>query len=626
MATPARRPSGRVTAHRAQTYHGPNPYSRDPVVVVRLEVDERAAAEGPERCERMAASSRAWFDRPASFETCRTPLGIAEFLASWTRATLTRQRGFLHTAKALEEDGAVSVAIGFHHPGLSYNALLLATELFNRAQRPFEAEDARSLEQMWTACLKQHPDYQIAFLMQAARAADVPFMSVLPAFKTWLFGWGVRSRLFLESQSGGDTAIGDRLTRDKPGGKLFLRGLGIPVPDHYLADSDANLAAAEQMIGWPCVVKPVGGGRSVGVVTDIANSAQLAKAVRETVAAHGAPVMIERQVPGEVYRILVASGRVACVVRRAAPHIVGDGEQTVRQLIIARNRDLAGMQRQMDFVGPIPNDGEFRAALAREGIRLDEVPAKGRKLSLRRIPLLSSGAVYTDVTAETHPETVRMAETIAAAFGIENCGIDFMTTDIARSMAEEGGVLEANTIPGLRVPMMAGLDMLAIGRQALGDHPARIPAALLVASRETLATLRESLAFDETTGWVVDGAAGVGTLALPVQAQSAGRGSQLPTHRAAAMIVRNPFVESIFIAAPLAELVEDGLPLDRFDTIVCLGEKPDPKWERVLREASGSYVRAKGLPEALKLCGLAARAKRTAPKKRAKRSIEQDRG
>jgi D-alanine-D-alanine ligase-like ATP-grasp enzyme len=617
MATRANRPRARVTAERAQTYYGPNPYSRDPVVVVRLHVNDLAVAKGSERCAQIAERSRVWFRPPASFESCGTALGIAEFLAAWTRTGLTRQRGVIHAAKGFAEDGAVGVALGFHNPDLSYAAVSFAVELFNRAGRPLDPEDAKQLEQMWVACAKHHPDYQIAFLMEAARAADVPFMPVLPQFKTWLFGWGARGRLFLESQSGRDTAIGERLSRDKPAGKAFLRGLGVRVPDHYLTESDADLAEAEQRIGWPCIVKPVNGGRSVGVVTDIADSGQLAKAVRETVAEHGAPVMIERQVPGEVYRILVAGGRVACVVRRAAPHVVGDGHSTVRQLIVARNREQAGLRRKLNFVGVIPNDGEFRAALAREGIGLDDVLDKGRKLILRRIPLLSSGAVYSDVTAETHPETLRMAETIAAAFGIENCGIDFITTDIARSMAEEGAVLEANTMPGLRVPMIAGLDMLAIGRQALGEHPARVPAALLVAPRETLAKLRASQSFDDTTGWAIDGAAGVGTLVLPTQAQSANLGSQLPTHQATAMIVRNPFVERIFIAATLDELIQDGLPLDRFDTIACLGEKPDAAWERVLRAASRTYVTAKDLAEALERCGPAAPAKKKPARPRA---------
>lgn len=610
-----------IIARSWRTFHGPNPYSRDPVFVARLEFSRARIADGPDRCARMAAHSATWFKPPASFDDCDTPLGITRFLLDWALAALNRHRGFLHAASAVEEDGAISAVLGFHNYKLSGNALALAIRTFGRAHRPPTREDDRRLKVLWQLCVNLHPDYQVTFLMQAARAAGIPYMSVLPTFKTWQFGWGARSRLFLESQSSGDSAIGERLSRDKPAGKAFLRGLGIPVPPHKLASSEAEAVGAGQEVGWPCIVKPVNGGRSVGVTTDIADDAGLAKAVRETIAEHGAPVMIERQVPGEVYRILVAGGRIACVVRRAAPHVVGDGARTVRELIAARNQEQAGLRRERDFVGKVPDDEELRSALAREGLALDDVPARGRKLALRRIPLLSSGAVYSDVTAETHPETARMAETIADAFGIETCGIDFITTDIGRSMAEEGAVLEANTMPGLRVPMMAGLDMAAIGRQALGERPGRIPASLLVAPRETLAALRESPRFDDVTGWVVDGAAGIGTMALPIPVQSSELGSERPSHRGATMIVRNPLVEKVFVAVPLAELVEDGLPLDRFDTIVWLGEPPGARWEAVMREASESCSSAKDLGAALRKCGLAvapAQASRGKPVRRGK--------
>jgi hypothetical protein len=133
---------------------------------------------------------------------------------------------------------------------------------------------------------------------------------------------------------------------------------------------------------------------------------------------------------------------------------------------------------------------------------------------------------------------------------------------------------------------------------------------LLVAPRETLVQLRGSLQLDETTGWAIAGKGGVGTIALTLPDDAADTRS--PTQRCAAMVVRNPYVERVFIAVSLEGIVRSGLPLDRFDTIVCLGCKPEAAWEQVMRDASESYTVAKDLPSALRKCGLAAAAKKSA--------------
>jgi D-alanine-D-alanine ligase-like ATP-grasp enzyme len=616
--------SALVSGHFRRSFSGPNPYSADPVIVAELAFAPDAAAKGVDRCASIALATRAWFKAPASFDPCSTPLGIAQFLAEWTLAALNQARGFLHVGMAVEDNGKILTAIGFHDPELSRQMFALAFTLFNDAHHEIDAKYDARLRQLWAACHRRHPDYQAAFTMAAARAANVPYMSVLPSMKTWQFGWGARSELMFESLGARDSELGDRISREKPASKEFLRGLGIPMPEHRLVTEDTDLTEVARVVGWPCVVKPRREGKSEGVITDITDLDRLASAVDATLAKYGSPVMVESQVRGEVYRILVAHRQTVHVVRRAVAHVVGDGKHTVRALIDAENKRRAPLRKRMPFIKRIPLDDESLAALARAKVGLDEVLQKGRRLALRRIPMLTSGAVYTDVTAETHPHTLRMAEVMAASLGLENCGIDFVTTDITRSMAEEGAVLELNTIPSMRVHLAAGLDSAAVGRMILGDRPGRIPATLLVAPRDTLAQLRVSLAFGETTGWAIGGRGGFGPIALAPSAATDDLRS--PTQLCAAMLVRIPLAERLFVAASLGEITRSGLPLDRFDTIVCLGVKPDAVWERVLREASGNYLRAKDLPDALRKCGLGAPAKKTTPKKLTKATLRPKRG
>lgn len=595
-----------ATVEFRRTYFGPNPYSADPAIVAEFRFDPKALSSGRRRCARIARISEPVFMPPPIPEPCDTPRAITGFLVAWALCALTHHRGFLHTATAFEEDGKVLAAIGFHHERVSREALLFAASLFDRVEHITPVEFTDQLVNLRRLAKRHHPDYQVAFTMQAARAMGVPYQLALSYRKTWQFGWGASGELFVESQGSGDSAIGERIGEDKPAAKGFLHSLGVPAPRHVLVHKASDAERAARTIGYPCVVKPTNGGRSVGVTTDICDLETLSETITKTLEKRGSPLMVESQVAGEVYRILVARGRTAYVVCRAAPHVTGNGVSTVRQLIETRNAATEDARKSAGYIGEIPLDEDCAAALQREGLTFDTVVEMGRKVPLRRIPLLSSGAIYTDVTAQTHPDTLRIAEMITAALRIDNCGIDFLTTDITRPMGETGAVLEVNTMPGLRVPLIAGIDPETIGRLILGDKAARVPAHLFIAPEARLAQVRAAARFATTAGWAIGQAVGVGATTLALQPASLTTGVTPQLQNAAATIARNPFAESLFVAAPLEAIVEHGLPLDRFDAIACLECTPDSAWERVLRAASGTYLETTSVTAALTACGLAA--------------------
>lgn len=101
---------------------------------------------------------------------------------------------------------------------------------------------------------------------------------------------------------------------DKPLTKAYLGTLGLPSPRGWFVGSLEELAA--QDIAFPCVVKPAGGGSSVGV--SILQSAEgLANAVRASLA-DGSDALIEEWVPGvEVTCAVMGEGEGA----RALPSI-----------------------------------------------------------------------------------------------------------------------------------------------------------------------------------------------------------------------------------------------------------------------------------------------------------------
>lgn len=584
--------AGRIALRHLKTYRGPSPWGDEPVIVAVMEPDRQALAEGPGRCARIAQACATWFSPP---DTARQSPNqgeeIAAFLAAWGLALLNKGGAFLHHARALRADERLHICLGYHREELTIAAMQLATELFAQIDTASPAAIESNLQAFWRAARTGHPDYQIRFLMLAARAAGIPCLPFFPGHRLWQFGWGKNGNVFFESEPKGDSAIGWKVARDKTASKAIFASLGVRTPAHVLARSEADLPAAASAIGWPCVVKPVASGRSRGVTTDIDSMARLTAAFRQARALDKGYVMIERQVEGEVYRIVVARGKTACIIHRSAPYVIGDGRRSLRELIDAANAATAEQRAAMpELLGPIPLDNELQVQLSQQGLTLDGIAPAGSKIMLRRIPLLESGAIYSDATAQAHPDIDTMAVLLAESLGLEFCGIDFVSRDISRSCAEEGAVLEINTTPGLRVPLIAGMAAEDIGRLVLGDTAGRIPVTLVLASGPDLERLAAELRFASDRGWVIGDSCGLGSLRL---ADAASETSTPQPGRTAELVLRllqNPLAAELTVACTPGDLAEAGLPIDRFDRIVACPADLDPAWREVLAQRTDRWI------------------------------------
>ena len=107
-------------------------------------------------------------------------------------------------------------------------------------------------------------------------------------------------------------------------------------------------------------------------------------------------MLIEQRVTGDDLRLVVIDGRVVAAALRLPPEIIGTGEHTVRDLIVAESR-----RRSAATGGEsrIPLDGITEATVAEAGWRLDDVLPQGTRLCVRRTANLHQGGTIHDVTA-----------------------------------------------------------------------------------------------------------------------------------------------------------------------------------------------------------------------------------
>jgi hypothetical protein len=297
---------------------------------------------------------------------------------------------------------------------------------------------------------------------------------------------------------------------------------------------------------------------------------------------------------------MVIRGQVACIVRREAPFVIGDGRQSVIDLVAAQNRKIRAHQRPDNFIGPIPTDDAFRAELWRQALEPDDIVEAGCKVSVGKVPLLSTGAVYSEVTDQAHPHIVQMAQGLAQSLGISICGIDYITENIGQSYLEGGAVIEVNTVPGLRVPMMAGMKAEQIGAMILGDGPGRINVTLILCPKALHPELRTLLAIPPETGWVIGDEAGIDAMPLPPLHMRERQTKSAPYERIY-QILRNPKAGRLLIVSDLQTITTHGLPIDHCDVLITCGKEADPEWQAVLSRYALHYSNVKTPQEAAEI-------------------------
>jgi cyanophycin synthetase len=149
------------------------------------------------------------------------------------------------------------------------------------------------------------------------------------------------------------------------------------------------------------------------------------------------------------------AGEVVAAAERIAAHVVGDGHSTVEELVAAENADPrrgAGHSRALTFLRLDPG------VLGKHGFEPGSVPRRGETVWLRDNANLSTGGTGHDVTDRLHPDVVRLCLRVAALVGLDIAGIDLRLGDIGEPVLPPGdpdeltgGVIEVNSVPGLRM-------------------------------------------------------------------------------------------------------------------------------------------------------------------------------
>ena len=204
--------------------------------------------------------------------------------------------------------------------------------------------------------------------------------------------------------------------------------------------------------GFPLVIKPNVSGYSRGSYFPINNFKELWKAM--ALARIWWPTtVVEQYLKGANYRVVTVKGKIMSVIRRYPPFVIGNGTDTISDLIDAEN----AIREEMQLYGgmfPIKKDEPVQIHLKKHGYSLSSVPAKDEHVELfHRVALAPGGVVQTIESEKVHPDNLALFLKTLDLFNANILGIDVIFEDsIEKSHKEQKCILlEVNSRPYLKM-------------------------------------------------------------------------------------------------------------------------------------------------------------------------------
>lgn len=556
---------------RIRVLRGPNLWSRHPSIeaVVRCSHQESSIDSMPEFENRLRALfPQIGLLRPAGFDGPVSLAHVLEQAALALQAEAGCPVSFGRTAGTHEPD-VFQVVVQYSEEPVGRMAMDLAISLCQAVASNTSFDSVAALSALRTLDEDIRMGPSTASIAQAAAARGIP-MRRLTEGSLVQFGWGARQRRIQAAEVDISSAIAESIAQDKELTKQLLDAIGVPVPHGRVVRSLEEARSAFLDLGGAVVVKPRDGNQGKGVTVNITDLAKLENAYAAALE-FGSGVLVERFIPGHDHRVLVVGERVVAAARRDPPHVIGDGERRITELVDELNRDPRRGEGHACSLTRIRFDDIAVARLREQGFEPHSVPPKGARVVLRNNANLSTGGTATDVTDDVHPDIAARAVEAARVVGLHIAGIDLVCDNVLKPLEEQGGaVVEVNAAPGLRMHLSPSYGKPRDVGEAIvrlifdeGDD-GRIPVVAVTGTNGKTTTVRLIAAI------LAQGGARVGmtsTEGVFVDGQCVDTGD-CSGPKSARNVLMHPEVDAAVLETARGGILREGLGFDRCDVAV----------------------------------------------------------
>ncbi len=287
-------------------------------------------------------------------------------------------------------------------------------------------------------------------IVEEAVNRDIPWIR-LGTNSLVQLGYGVNQMRFQATITCKTSSIAVDMACNKELTKKMLDMASIPVASGSICVDEEDLAKTIEKIGYPIVLKPLDGNHGKGASINVTNWEDAVSGLAFA-KEYSNRIIVEKFITGFDFRILVIDNKLVAAAKRVPAHVVGDGKNTIQELIELTNLDPRRGYGHENVLTKIDVDRDTEDLLEKLNYTLETIPRKGETVYLKSTANLSTGGTSVDVTDMMHPENIFLAERISRVIGLDICGVDIMAENLTQPLKENGGViLEVNAAPGFRM-------------------------------------------------------------------------------------------------------------------------------------------------------------------------------
>jgi cyanophycin synthetase len=287
-------------------------------------------------------------------------------------------------------------------------------------------------------------------IVEEAVARDIPWIR-LGTNSLVQLGYGVNQMRFQATITCKTSNIAVDIACNKEETKRMLDNASIPVASGSICVDEEDLEACIKKIGYPIVLKPLDGNHGKGASINVTNWED-AVAGLGYAQKYSRRVIVEKFITGFDFRVLIIDNKLVAAAKRVPAHVVGNGKDSIQQLIDTTNQDPRRGYGHENVLTEIDVDRDTLDLLEKLNYTTESVPKNGEIVYLKSTANLSTGGTSVDVTDMMHPENVFLCERISRVIGLDICGVDIMAENLTQPLKENGGcILEVNAAPGFRM-------------------------------------------------------------------------------------------------------------------------------------------------------------------------------
>ena len=287
-------------------------------------------------------------------------------------------------------------------------------------------------------------------IVDEAKSRDIPWIR-LGTNSLIQLGYGINQMRFQATITCKTSNIAVDIACNKEQTKKMLDAASIPVAKGSICVDEEDLTETIKSIGYPIVLKPLDGNHGKGASINVLNWEDAVMGLKYA-QKYSRRVIVEKFITGYDFRVLVIDNKIVAAAQRVPAHVVGDGINSIEELIKIVNADPRRGYGHENVLTEIDIDRDSLELLEKRNFTVNSIPEKDDIVYLKSTANLSTGGTSIDVTDMMHPENVFMAERISRIIGLDVCGVDIMANNLTQSLKENGGViLEVNAAPGFRM-------------------------------------------------------------------------------------------------------------------------------------------------------------------------------